>query len=142
MCVCVCVSNLNRDVCVGVSPVKNGSEVELRVSLRLENSGPDGVVLTAHYSVNIWSCRSQEEEEEEEQRRRQAATFNQVLHLRTIVRYFQRETLYFILHYVNLTVVVQFRGFQINIFHKKTCNKLLKYNFSRIKAAAGLVWTH
>lgn len=52
------VSNLNGDVCVGVSPVEDGSEVELRVSLRLKDPRSHGVVLAAHYSVNAWSCGS------------------------------------------------------------------------------------
>lgn len=47
------VTNLNRDVCVGVPPVEDGSEVELRVSLLLEHTGPYGVVLTSHCGVNI-----------------------------------------------------------------------------------------
>lgn len=50
------VSNLNRDLCVGVSPVEDGSEVELRVSFLLEHLGPYGVVFTSHYGINIWSC--------------------------------------------------------------------------------------
>jgi len=54
----VCVSNLNRDGCAGVSPVENSSEVELGVSLRLENMRLDGVILTPHYGINIWSCGS------------------------------------------------------------------------------------
>lgn len=59
MCVCdINVSDLNRDVCVGVSPVEDGSEVELRVCIRLENPCPDGVILAANYGVNIWSCGS------------------------------------------------------------------------------------
>lgn len=55
--VCVCVY-LYRDVCVGVSPVEDGSEVELGVSLLSEHSRPDGVALTSHYGVNIWSCNT------------------------------------------------------------------------------------
>lgn len=63
-CGCLCVrgrgkgSNLNGDVCAGVSPVEDGSEVELGVSVRLENPRPYGVILTAHYGINIWSCGS------------------------------------------------------------------------------------
>lgn len=48
--------NLDGDVGVGVSPVEDGSEVELWVSLCCKNPRPDGFVLTAHYGVNIWSC--------------------------------------------------------------------------------------
>ena len=51
-------SNLDRDVCVWVSPVEDGSEVELGVSLGLEHPCPDGVVLTPHYGINIWNCGS------------------------------------------------------------------------------------
>lgn len=45
---------LDRDVGAGVSPVEDGPEVELWVSLRLEHPRPDGVVLTSHYGINIW----------------------------------------------------------------------------------------
>lgn len=48
--------NLNRDVCVGVSPVENGSQVEFGVSALLEHPCPDVVILTSHYSVNIGGC--------------------------------------------------------------------------------------
>lgn len=52
------VFNLDGDVCVGVSPVEDGSKVELRVSLLLEHPGPYGVVLASHCGINIWSCGS------------------------------------------------------------------------------------
>lgn len=47
---------LYRDVCVGVSPVEDGSEVELGVSLLSEHPCPYGVTLTTHCGINIWSC--------------------------------------------------------------------------------------
>lgn len=50
------MSDLDRDVCVGASPVEDGSEVELWVSLSLEHPSSDGVALTSHYGINIWSC--------------------------------------------------------------------------------------
>lgn len=53
------VSNLNGDVCVGVSPVEDGSEVELRVSFGLADLRPHCVILAAHQGVNIRSCASQ-----------------------------------------------------------------------------------
>lgn len=53
------VPNLNRDVCVGESPVENGSQVEFGVSVHLEHLRPDTVTLTSHYSVNIRGCGAQ-----------------------------------------------------------------------------------
>lgn len=49
-------SHLDRNVCVGVSPVEDSSEVELRVSLRFKDTWPHSVALTADHSVSIWSC--------------------------------------------------------------------------------------
>lgn len=70
--------NLDGDVCVGVSPVEDGPEVEFGVSLRREHPRPDAVVLTAHHGVNIRSCERENNmrwcEEENERTSRSAQT--------------------------------------------------------------------
>lgn len=48
--------HLDGDVRAGVSPIEDGSQVELGVSRLLEDTWSHSVALTADYSVNIWSC--------------------------------------------------------------------------------------
>lgn len=48
-------AHLDGDEGVGASTVEDGPEVELGVSLGAEDLRADGLVLTAHHGVNIWS---------------------------------------------------------------------------------------
>lgn len=50
------MGDLDGDVGSRVSPVEDGPEVELRVSVRWKKVRPDGVALTANDGVNVRSC--------------------------------------------------------------------------------------
>lgn len=52
--------HLDGDVRAGVSPVEDGSEAELGVSLLLEDARSHRVALTADDSVDTWSCATQD----------------------------------------------------------------------------------
>lgn len=86
-------SNLYRDVCVGVSPVEDGSEVELWVSLCIEYPRPYGVILTVQYGVNIWSCGPHNTTRCSEET---GCNLYSSARLKCILRYFQGDMYFFI----------------------------------------------